>query len=109
MTREEMPCEAGTPRMERDTLISLGGAYTIQERLMNLSDRYSTHVCDDCGLFCIANQEKKIWVCKACKSKKVSKVIIPYITKLLVYELYALGIAPRLRLENGEVRVAIKE
>jgi len=81
--------------MERDTLISLGGAATIQERLMNLSDLYKTVVCEDCGLFAIGNPEKKIWVCKACKSKKISWVTIPFATKLLCQQLYAVGVAPR--------------
>jgi DNA-directed RNA polymerase II subunit RPB2 len=85
--------------MERDTMISLGCSYIIQERLMNLSDRYKTTVCDDCGLLCIGNPDKKIWICKACKGKKVSWVTMPFATKLLIEELYAVGIAPRLKLE----------
>ena len=85
--------------MERDTLISLGGSATIKERLMDLSDKFKTTICDDCGLLCIGNPEKKIWICKACKSKNVSWVYIPYACKLLMQELYAVGIASRLRLE----------
>lgn len=85
--------------MERDALISHGASATIRERLMVLSDKFKVIVCDECGLLCIGNPEKKIWVCGACKSNKVSWVVIPYITKLIMCELYSVGIAMRLKTE----------
>ena len=85
--------------MERDAALSLGLAFTLVEKLRILSDNYRTTVCDNCGLLCIGNPEKKIWICKACKNKKVSEVRIPYCTKLLLNQLYAVSIAPRLKLE----------
>ena len=84
--------------MERDTLISFGAASTIKERLMDLSDKFKTVVCDNCGLLAVGNPVKKIWVCKACKGKGISWVYLPYAFKLLQQELYAVGIAPRLKL-----------
>lgn len=85
--------------MERDSMISLGVSGVIRERLMTTSDKYKTIVCDNCGLLAIGNVEKNIWLCKSCKSTKVSWVYIPYITKLIWQELYSVGIAARLKLE----------
>ena len=84
--------------MERDCMISLGCSGLLQERLMDLSDKYKTTVCEKCGLLCIGNPEKNIYLCKSCKSKNVSWVTMPYATKLLIQELYSVGIAPRLKL-----------
>jgi DNA-directed RNA polymerase beta subunit len=85
--------------MEKDTMISLGASALIQERLMNLSDKYKTTVCEQCGLLCVGNPREHIWICKACKSKRVSYVHIPYASKLVITELYSVGIAVRLKLK----------
>lgn len=91
--------------MERDTFISLGASSLLQERLMNLSDPYHTYVCNKCGLLCMGNQEKKIYMCKACKGDEVSVIKLPYATKLLIMELYSVNVALRLRLEaDGSVK-----
>jgi len=86
--------------MERDCFISLGASALLQERLMNLSDPYHTYVCDKCGLLCMGNHEKKIYMCKACNSDSVSVIKLPYATKLLIMELYSVNVALRLRLES---------
>jgi DNA-directed RNA polymerase II subunit RPB2 len=85
--------------MERDVMISLGSSGLIQERLNELSDKYFTYVCEICGLLCIGNPEKKIWICKSCKSTKVALISIPYASKLLVNLLYSVGIGARIRVE----------
>ena len=91
--------------MERDCFISLGASSLLQERLMNLSDPYHTYVCDNCGLLCMGNHEKKIYMCKACKGDKVSVIKLPYATKLLIMELYSVNVALRLRLDSdGNVK-----
>ncbi|KAF7683634.1 DNA-directed RNA polymerase II subunit RPB2 [Astathelohania contejeani] len=87
--------------MERDCIISHGAASFLKERLYDVSDAYSAFVCDICGLFVCANPERNYYECKGCKNQtKISKVNIPYAFKLLVQELMAMNIAPRLRVDN---------
>ena len=96
--------------MERDSIISHGMSKFLQERMLYVSDVYSTYVCDVCGLFAqriikIENrnypQQSDIYECPACRNKtKISKVIIPYAFKLLIQELMAMNIAPRIRTEQ---------
>lgn len=85
--------------MERDCLISLGASYTLTDRLMNLSDKFECPLCEECGLIAIHNSAEKIAVCKACKSKKIVVVHMPYATKLLIHNLYSVGIAPRIKVK----------
>lgn len=83
--------------MERDCMISHGAAQFMRERLFFHSDEYRVHVCDFCGLICVADLEKKIFNCKACKNTtQVSQVYIPYACKLLFQELMAMAVTPRL-------------
>jgi len=89
--------------MERDCLISHGGANFLREKLFIGSDKFKVHVCDQCGLIAsnidknITN--KQVYNCKFCnKNSTVSPILIPYATKLLFQELMALQIAPRLKL-----------
>lgn len=84
--------------MERDCMISLGGAFTIQQRLRDLSDKYKLPVClsEKCGLIAVANPEKKIWACRACKGNKIGYVWVPYAAKLLIQQLMATNLALRI-------------
>lgn len=94
--------------MERDAIISHGLARFLKERLMDTSDAYICHICDICGLFAhrIKNSENNdntqgVYICPACNNKKrISKIKIPYAFKLLLQELMAMSIAPRVRTLN---------
>jgi len=73
--------------MERDALISHGGAAFIQETLFDMSDQYQVNVCEKCGN--ILSSENG---CRICKNGQVNRTNIPYCAKLLFQELEAMGI-----------------
>lgn len=83
--------------MERDCVIAHGATALLRERTLDASDRFKVHVCDHCGLLCEANLSEGKYMCRKCKQfKDISQVTIPYAFKLLVQELNAMCIAPKL-------------
>eukprot|EP01069_Polyplicarium_translucidae_P006596 Polyplicarium_translucidae@DN2988_c0_g1_i4.p1 len=65
--------------MERDCMISHGAAKMLKERLFDQSDAYRVHVCDICGLICIADLNQGSFACKACQNEtQISQVFLPY-------------------------------
>jgi len=84
--------------MERDCMISHGASAFLKERLMDVSDSYSCYVCDKCGILAISG--KDILECRGCCNQiSISKIQIPYAFKLLIQELMAMNIAPRINVE----------
>lgn len=82
--------------MERDCIISHGASLFLRERLFEMSDYFEVIVCEECGLFCLETG------CKACANRtNIARVEMPYAFKLLLQELMAMNIAPRLRLEES--------
>lgn len=82
--------------MERDCLIGYGATQLLLERLMLSSDAFQVHACQKCGLLGYKGY------CVYCKSSKnVVELTIPYATKLLIQELMAMQIVPRLVLEDA--------
>jgi DNA-directed RNA polymerase II subunit RPB2 len=83
--------------MERDCMISHGASRFTKERMYDVSDKYSVHVCKKCGLIAIYNDKKHIHLCKICENKtEFSYVEIPFSCKLLFQELIAMNIVPRI-------------
>jgi DNA-directed RNA polymerase II subunit RPB2 len=84
--------------MERDCFLSHGTANFLKERFFDCSDKYFVYVCVKCGLIAVANPDKNIFKCTYCPtSNDFKKVNIPYAMKLMIQELMAMSIAPRIR------------
>lgn len=85
--------------MERDCIISHGASAFLKERLMDVSDAHSCFVCDICGILAISGKE--VLECRGCANQTaISRIQIPYAFKLLIQELMAMNIAPRIRVEK---------
>ena len=83
--------------MERDCMISHGASRFTQDRIYDCSDKYSVHVCNQCGLIVPYNQQEKIHLCSVCENRAdFSYVKIPYSCKLLFHELIAMNVVPRM-------------
>jgi len=93
--------------MERDVMIAHGMSRFCRERLYDVSDKYSVHVCKKCGMVASYNDGNKsrvyaaadftIHLCKTCDNKTdFDKVEIPYAYKLMAQELQTINVVPRL-------------
>ena len=94
--------------MERDAMISHGCSLFLKERLVDTSDIYTCHVCNKCGLIASKQMNKDIYVCHSCnklpenqgETVYANKIQIPYAFKLLVNELMAINILPRIKVRD---------
>ena len=88
--------------MERDCMISHGASLFLKERLVDVSNKYRIHVCEECGLIAQADLQSQKFSCKHCRNNNysISQVTIPYNCKLLFQELMAMHITPRMNLGN---------
>jgi DNA-directed RNA polymerase subunit B' len=82
--------------MERDCLIGHGASMLLKERLIDESDRTIELVCAECGSIAVRDYAKNKDYCPLCGSSNVHPVEMSYAFKLLVYEIMALGVFPRL-------------
>jgi DNA-directed RNA polymerase beta subunit/intein/homing endonuclease len=99
--------------MERDVMIAHGMSKFCRERLYDVSDKYSAHVCRKCGMIAsfndgLANNIKNtagretgadfsIHLCNTCNNMTdFAKVDIPYAYKLMAQELQTINVVPRL-------------
>ncbi len=82
--------------MERDCLIGYGASMLIRERLLEESDRTYELVCGKCGSIGVHDHTKNADYCPLCETSTLSMVEMSYAFKLLLDEIKALGIFPRL-------------
>jgi len=88
--------------MERDVFIGHGAALTLKERLLDESDREQIHICGSCGMAGVENVEQRRVYCPNCgEETDIHEVEMSYAFKLLLDEMKALGIAPRIELEDA--------
>ena len=85
--------------MERDALIGHGVAMVIKDRLLDESDLTTQYVCDHCGHVAMLDR-RGFYRCTVCGDEAdIHPVEMSYAYKLLMEELKALILAPRMRLE----------
>ena len=84
--------------MEGETLIGHGASMLLQEKIVEDSDKTVEYVCEKCGVIAINDRIRNKKYCPICKSSKVYAVEMSYAFKLLLDELKALGIYPKLNL-----------
>ena len=85
--------------MERDAMISHGAAQFLKESMMERSDKFTMHLCEQCGEIPVLNIKKTnaLAYCPNCKNEThFAKVEVPYAFKLLMQEMEAMNIVPRL-------------
>jgi DNA-directed RNA polymerase II subunit RPB2 len=82
--------------MERDAIIAHGLSQFLKERLVDNSDIYTAYVCNKCGIFATKMIDRNVYYCNNCKDMNTSKITIPYAFKLLIQELMAINILPKL-------------
>ena len=84
--------------MEGETLVGHGAAMLLQEKFIEDSDKSIELVCEKCGVIAIDDQIRKKKYCQMCEGTKIYEVEMSYGFKLMLEELKALGIYPRLRI-----------
>ena len=93
--------------MERDSFIAHGISRATKERLFEVSDKYSIHICKKCGMVPAYNDGNKnksyvnadftIHHCRTCDNKTdFALVDMPYAYKLLSQELQTINVAMRI-------------
>ena len=91
--------------MERDVMIAHGMSKFCRERLYDVSDKYSAHVCKKCGMIAAFNNggsktgvsDFSVHLCNTCHNMTdFAKVDIPYAYKLMAQELQTINVVPRL-------------
>ncbi len=86
--------------MEGETLVGHGAAMLLHEKFIEDSDKVTELVCEKCGVIAINDQIRNKRYCSLCDGTKVYPVEMSYGFKLLLDELKALGIMPKLNITD---------
>ena len=88
--------------MEREVLIDHGAAMALKERLLDSSDREFIDICGECGMSAVENVQQNRVYCPNCgEETDIHRIEMSYAFNLLLDEMKALGIAPRLELTDA--------
>src|SRR6056297_779996 len=88
--------------MERDVLIGHGAALTLKERLLDESDREWIYICASCGMSAVENvDQRRVYDPVTGDEDDIHELEVSYAFKLLLDEMIALGIRPKLELEDA--------
>lgn len=82
--------------MEGETLVGHGAAMLLQEKFIEDSDKTVELVCEKCGTIAVHDVIRNRKFCPTCGGSKVYPVEMSYGFKLMLDELKALGILPKL-------------
>ena len=81
--------------MESCAFVAHGVSAIVKERLMDVSDKFTTTVCDQCGI--IVKTKEYPMTCPRCKTSNIVTTTLPYAFKLLSQELMGFNIVPRIQ------------
>jgi len=85
--------------MEKDCFVAHGASLLLKERFD--SDKTVIHICNECGLLAVYDSYRNNKFCPKCGGNvEISAIEISYAFKLLMDELKALCVFPRLKLTN---------
>lgn len=88
--------------MEKDVFVAHGASAVLKDRLFEQSDAFQMAVCGQCGLIAESHKATRYGTnsnyCRNCETgDHVVETYVPYAFKLVLQEMYAMHIAPRLR------------
>lgn len=84
--------------MEKDCLLAHGASLALKERFS--SDETEIPLCKSCGVIAIDNQVKGICKCPICNKSEIIKIKTSYAFKLVLDEMMAMGVYPRIHVEE---------
>jgi DNA-directed RNA polymerase subunit B' len=88
--------------MEREVLIGHGAAMALKERLLDSSDREEVYISEETGFVAVEDvEQRRIYDPATGDEDNIHKLEVSYAFKLLLDEMIALGIRPRLELEDA--------
>ncbi len=87
---------------ERDVLLAHGASGTLNNSMLDLSDKYFMWVCKLCGLSAIVNETLKTRECRVClvSGDNIVKIKIPYGTKSVMQQFSGMNMFSRYIPEN---------
>jgi DNA-directed RNA polymerase subunit B' len=88
--------------MEREVLIGHGAAMALKERLLDSSDKETVYIAEDTGMVAVEDvEQRRIYDPVSGDEDDIHELEISYAFKLLLDEMKALGIRPKLELEDA--------